>query len=1130
MRLAAALLVAAMLFRAAAADEAQNDRSPGPHPALPAAQSADESLRAIHVRPGFTVELVAAEPLVVDPVAFDWGPDGRLWVAEMRDYPSGLDGEGKPGGTIRCLEDVDGDGRYDRATVFLDEVPFPSGVKVWRQGIIVTAAPDIIYAEDTDGDGRADRREILFHGFGEGNQQHRVNGLTFGLDNWLYCGNGDSGGTIESTKTGEKVPIGFRDFRIRPDDGSLDLVLGQSQFTRVRDDWGNWFGSSNSDPLYQFLLDDRYAKRNRHVALPNLRVDVSETPGAAPVYPLSTPLPRFNDFNAVNRFTSACGATIYRDELFGPQFAGNAYVSEPVHNLVHREVMSRAGVRFVSRRAEDEQRSEFLASSDNWFRPTTLRTGPDGALWIADMYRAVIEHPDYIPAEWQKHLDLRAGDTMGRIYRVYPTDAPPRAIPRLDRLDTAGLVAAIDSPNGPQRDMAQQLLVWRNDGAAVPLLNEVVASSARPLARLHALCTLDGLEAIDEAALLAGLRDPSGGVRRHALRLAEPWLPRSAAVAAAALRLANDDDPQVRLQLGCTLGAWGDPRSGETLGRMAIADADDPYIAAAIISSVGPAQLDGVTSAVLSAAAAGHPPAELLQNVMAVAASTDDSRPLVRLLGLLAAPHDGAFARWQIAALAGLLDMLDGRNSSLATFRGKADDATKAAIDRLQPLFTQARATLRNEQGEPADRLAALGLVGRGLDLQQSDLDLIAGLLTARTSPEIQSAAVAALARIDDPRVPTLLLARWKGYGSALRGEVLDALLRRQASTAALLDALEHGDVAAAEIDASRRQRLMESPYEVLRARAAKLFADSVASNRQSVIDEYRQALAAPGDALRGKEVFRKHCAACHRLEGVGAAVGPDLAALTDASPEALLVAVFAPNRAVESKFISYSALTSAGQTYTGMLAAETGASVTLIGQDGKEITILRTDLESLSSTSRSLMPEGLEKDVSQRDFADVVAYLSAARSPRRLFAGNQPKVIAPEALRGELWLLASDAAIYGETLVYDGQGRDLARWQSSTDHAVWDFDVTAAGQYIVRIDYACDDAAAGNAYQLAIGNATIGGKVKGTGNHETYRQLAIGRMTLQPGRYRAVLRPDGKLSGDLMNLKSVRITPVDAL
>ena len=396
-------------------------------------------------------------------------------------------------------------------------------MKVWRKGLIVTAAPDIIYAEDTDGDGRADVREILFHGFGEGNQQHRVNGLSFGLDNWLYCANGDSGGQIESKKTGDKVPISFRDFRFQPDDGRLELLLGQSQFTRVRDDAGNWFGSTNSEPMYQFVLEDRYCAA---ITRSRRRTGVSTfvRAGAAPVFPLSRTMPRFNDLNVVNRFTSACSAIVYRDDLFGPASKGTSYVSEPVHNLVHREVMSRDGVRFVSRRATDEQQSEFLASSDNWFRPTMLRTGPDGALWVADMYRAVIEHPEYIPVEWQKRLNLRAGDDMGRIYRVYPVGQPPRKFTRLERLDTAGLVAALDSPNGWQRDMAaaDARMERRQVGCAAFEKNGFrgcvkstcqrrIASDAHALGRLHALCTLDGLGGIDQETLLAAVERS----RRH---------------------------------------------------------------------------------------------------------------------------------------------------------------------------------------------------------------------------------------------------------------------------------------------------------------------------------------------------------------------------------------------------------------------------------------------------------------------------------------------------------------------------------------------------------------------------------------------------------------------------------------
>src|SRR5690348_9023262 len=256
------------------------------------------------------IELVAAEPLVVDPVAFDWGPDGRLWVVEMRDYPSGItwkkegDEFGKPGGRVKVLTDLDGDGKYDKATIFLDEIPFPTGVKVWRMGILVTAAPEIFYAEDKDGDDKADERKVLYRGFGEGNQQHRVNGLRWGLDNWLYVGNGDSGGVIKSLTSGllatrsvsegasKEVNVAGRDLRVRPDTADLDATSGNTQFGRERDDWGNWFGNNNSDPLWHYTLDDHYLRRNRYLTPPSVKKQVSIAPGAAPVFPRSKTLTR----------------------------------------------------------------------------------------------------------------------------------------------------------------------------------------------------------------------------------------------------------------------------------------------------------------------------------------------------------------------------------------------------------------------------------------------------------------------------------------------------------------------------------------------------------------------------------------------------------------------------------------------------------------------------------------------------------------------------------------------------------------------------------------------------------------------------------------------------------------------
>ena len=349
--------------------------------AEPPGKSPEESLKSIQVEPGFKVELAATEPLVKDPIAFDWGADGKLWVVEMGDYPLGVDGKGKPGGVVRFLEDNDSDGRYDKQTTFLDGLGFPTGVLPWRGGVLVACAPDIFYAEDRDGDGKADHREVLFTGFGQGNQQHRLNGFELGLDGWVYGANGDSDGKVRSLATGRTTPISGRDFRFRPDTGEFEAESGRTQYGRHRDDWGHWFGNNNPNWGWHYVLANHDVRRNPQYAPPDPRQTLEP---ATQLYPISHTPPRFNDPGAANHVTSANSPTPYRDELFGAAFATSLFVSEPVHNLVHRMVLEPQGVSFRGHRGPNDANREFLASTDNWFRPTMLKIGPDGALWIAD--------------------------------------------------------------------------------------------------------------------------------------------------------------------------------------------------------------------------------------------------------------------------------------------------------------------------------------------------------------------------------------------------------------------------------------------------------------------------------------------------------------------------------------------------------------------------------------------------------------------------------------------------------------------------------------------------------------------------------------------------------------------------
>jgi len=1101
-------------------DDLLKNVTPGP-------KTPEASLKAMRPRPGFAVELVAAEPLVKDPVAFEWGADGKLWVVEMADYPVGMDGKGLPGGRVRYLEDTDNDGRYDESTLFLDKVPFPNGVMPWRKGVLVSAAPDIFYAEDTNGDGKADHREVLYTGFGEGNQQHRVNGFTWGLDNWIYCANGDSNGNIRSIKTGKTVNIRRRDFRIRPETGEIETELGSTQFGRSRDDWGNWFGNNNSFPMWQYVLEERYLRRNPHVPAPAGRRQVSETPGPSLCYPISRPQARFNDLHRLNRFTSACSAIVYCDELFGPEFSYNSFVSEPVHNLVHREVMRKEGLVFTSRRADDEQTSEFLASRDNWFRPTLLKVGPDGAMYVADMYRKVIEHTQYIPAELQKGLDVRAGDDRGRIYRIFPKRAELHPVPQLAELSTAELVESLNSSNAWQRDTAHRLLLNRHSPDAVPLLESLALTADRPKARLHALCVLDGLDALTPRVVNATLSDSHPGVRRRTIRLSERFLNNDPDVRDAVFKRLDDADEAVRLQLAYSLGECRDRRAGEVLLKLALKNSEQRYLVAAVISSVHEDNIGVVLTGVLSAASSYDPESKLVEQLFTLAATIGDDDVLGNVLASITTADDGAYANWQFEALADVFDALRRRDRSLEQLGQSTSRSLKTSLVRLAAVLDAARGIVTDAQADDSRRAAAIRTLARESPNNARDITRLADLLFPQTSRRVQAAAVTRLGELRDPEIASLLLERWKGLGPGLKTRVLDILASRDDWSVTLLDAVASGGVASSEIDVARRQRLLQHSAAAVRKRAEKLLTGSVDANRQRVLDAYAPALTLSGDAIRGKPLFAKHCATCHKLDGSGFVVGPDLAALKDKSPESLSIAILDPNRNVESKYINYVAVTEEGRTYSGILAGESGGSIDLLAPKGERVSILRSELEALTSTSQSTMPEGLEKEIKPQDLADVITYVrQAGRS--RVPANQRGRFVhgvGPDQ-DGSLTLRATACEIYGDTIVLEEKYDNLGYWSSANDRAVWPIGVAQSGTYEVWLHWACDGSTAGNTLLIECGKAKLSHRVPSTESWNTYRRAKIGVMELASGSRRLTARPKGPVRGALIDLKSIRLVP----
>jgi putative membrane-bound dehydrogenase-like protein len=1062
--------------------------------------SPQQSLLTMRPKPDLRIDLVAAEPLVASPVAIAFGPDGRLWVAEMYDYPEGLTGDYKPAGRVRVLEDTDGDGTFDKATVFLDKIPFPTGITVWRKGVLICAAPDILYAEDADGKGKATKVEKLYSGFGTDNYQARVNSLEYGLDGWVYGSCGIFGGRITCHKTGKVVELGDRDFRIKPDTGELEAAVGRTQQGRVRDDRGNWFGCDNTTLATHLVLPDHYLRRNPHVVFPSTTNYVPDYGDTTRLFSIRPPQ-LFQLSGPPGRVTAACGIGVYRDVVMGPQYAGNLFVCEPVNHVVHRLMLSPKSSTFSGRRSPDEKESEFLASADGWFRPVQVRTGTDGGLWVVDMYRHVIEHPRWIPTDDLARIDVRAGAGLGRIYRLSYQDTSLRGLPRLDRLSTAGLVEALDSSNGALRDLVGQMLLWRADASAAPGLAKLTASE-RPVTRLQALCVLDGLGKLTPALVRKALADPDAGVRRHAVRLAEKHLE----VADALPKLVADPDAQVRLQLAFTLGAWRDPRVGQALVELAGNHPKDAFLVSAVLSSVNAANVGDVLAGTL---ARGSPPPVLVQRLLAVAVAVGDKEMLTKGLRAVSAMKEGRYP-----ALAGMLDALTRRKLKIDDL---GDDALPA---RLTSLFEQARRTAADDKAKEGERLEALTLLGR----RDGDAEVLRELLTPRSSPRVQSAALTALGRLADAAVADGILAGWKGYTPELRDQALDVLMGRPAWLDRLLVALEKKEVLPAHLDATRRQRLAAHRDAKVRERATKLFTDLTSPDRQKVIKEYTEVLTLKSDAARGKQVFGRVCSSCHLLEGVGHEVGPALWALVNKSPAALMQEILDPNRNLDSRYVQYLAVTTRGQTFAGLLRTETASSITLRMQDGKQQVLLRSDLEELASTGKSLMPEGLEKDVSKQDMADLLAYLGQQVKPTKYFAGNRPETVM--AHHGAFALSASTCEIHGGDICFEEPFRNIGCWHGKDDHVAWTLEVPKAGTWDVWLDYSCSDAVAGNPFVIEGGKAPLGGKVAGTGGWDRYQQKKIGEVTLLAGKQKLVMRPAGALRGALLDLRAIHLVP----
>lgn len=936
-----------------------------------------ESLKKVHLPAGYKAEIIAAEPLLIDPVAFDWDERGRLWVVEMSDYPLGMDGNGKPGGRVRVLEDMNGDGWYDKSTLFADGLNFPNGILTWRDGVIITAAPNVLFLQDTNGDGKADKQEVLVSGLQEGNQQLRCNGLRWGLDNWVYLAIGGHHGKygaetrLKSLRNGQEIQVGARDFRFRPDTGELEPQSGPTQFGRNRDNWGRWFGTQNAHPLWHYVLPEQYLRRNPHYGVDETRVQMLTPPNSPPVYPASKGTKRYHDFTAsMGHFTSACSGMIYRDQiLFGPG-SNDAFTCEPVHNLVQHMAVTDNGVSFAAKQVFGEGKFDFFASEDRWCRPVMVREGPDGALWIADMYRFMIEHPQWLPKEGKDELlpHYRLGDDRGRIYRVSRNGMADFKPVRFDKLSTSDLVAALDSTNGWRRDKAHQILLWRADKSTVAPLLALVEQSKNPLAQLHALCLLDGLGELKSATVTRALGDDNPGVRENALRLAETRF--TPEVLAAAVRLVDDKDAKVQMQLAFTLGESKDALAGKTLGRLLIAHADDPMMVAAVMSSATP------HIRALIAAVAGKPQSALADTLLTIALGLNDRDAIVTLLAPIFTSTGSRYTPEQLTSFARLHVQLAQSGSTLGKLRtGSAGDALAQLLTKATAVTAQARGTAADTNAPALERIAATVLLSRDPSSRAEALPLLTAWLDPKHPADAQAAAIRALAIIATPEVTAAFTKAWPTMSPATKQLALTAWMSREPWAFDLVQRIERKELSASAVDTTQRARLIKHDSKRIASLAAKVF-DTASSARSKVVESYLPALTLKGDPAKGQQTYTLICAACHKRGAQGRELGPDLLSIVEHPPEKILGNILDPSADIQPGFNPYTCTLNTGEQIYGLLASESANSVVMKLIDGTQKTVLRNQIKTLQSQPLSLMPEGLEAAINHQIMADLIAFL----------------------------------------------------------------------------------------------------------------------------------------------------------
>jgi putative membrane-bound dehydrogenase-like protein len=941
--------------------------------ALPVVASvpATNALAGFRVMPGFRLELVAAEPLVSSPVAMAFDENSRLFVVERSDH-RGQPGANSYSSRIRLLEDTRGDGEFHSSTIYADNLPSASAIACYGGGVFVATRPDILFLKDTRTNGIADLRKAVFTGFNGTNLFGAAalpNNFNWGMDNRIHAASAGVAAFVPGSDAPDAalVSLAGADFSFNPRALTIRAEAGPAQSGLSFDDWGREFTSDPTRPLRTPIFELRYLARNPFFPPPPNMLEVASP--ATPIFRLLSvagPAPTGERSHATNELagavapvttvlaaswlTNARGCVIYRGNAFPSNYLGNAFIADPSAHAVHRAVLRDAGLDVTAARSPDEKDAEFVLSSDPAFRPVQIINGPDGALYVADM---------------------REGHDRGRIYRIVPADFTRPKPTRLGKATTYSLVAMLSHPNGWHRDTAARLLYERRDPEARVLVADTLNASLLPLTRLHALHVLDGLGALTPALLRAALRDQDQHVREHAVRLAEKLAKNGAlpdALWNQLRQMAADPSIRVRSQLALTLGEIQRPEKPQVMAELFLLTPDNLWMQAAIMSSLsdgaGGLFVNLARNPKMRSAPIGW---EFLRRLVTMIGVKDRSEEADQVLGFIGQAQLDPLQAFPLLYSFG--DGLHRAGSSLALADSQG---------RCQQYYSLASDAVMNNTGSDPFRVEAMRLISVGPYTADSVGDLLLLSLGSGQSEAVQSAAIAALGRLDDSRIAPALIRRWNVLTPGLRNEAVAALLARASRVGALLTALEAGQISGTNLSPAQVNFLRAHPDPDVSQRALRLFGP-VPWQRPAVVKQFKPALGLKGSAARGWEIYIGRCAACHQRSGESRAIGPNLVGARIHGKARTLEVILEPNAEVPPDYLTYVLETAQGENWIGLLRGETAAAITLQQLNGREVVFPRDNIQYLQAQPWSIMPAGLEAGLAPQAVADLLEYVMTA-------------------------------------------------------------------------------------------------------------------------------------------------------